>query len=149
MRRRVRKSKNINEVDVLNGLWVRPMRRGCDRREQSFSVRPMHKDVAKQPSAGLWVRPMRRGCCEATIRGLWVRPMRRGCDRREQSFSVRPMHKDVAKQPSAGLWVRPMRRGCDHREQSFSVRPMRRGCDHREQSSGLGCCEATIHNALI
>jgi hypothetical protein len=37
MRRRVRKSKNINEVDVLKGLWVRPMR----------------KDVAKQPSAGL------------------------------------------------------------------------------------------------
>ena len=35
MRRRERKSKNINSVDVFKGLWVRPMRRGCDRREQS------------------------------------------------------------------------------------------------------------------
>ena len=35
MRRRARKSKNINSVDVFKGLWVRPMRNGSDQREQS------------------------------------------------------------------------------------------------------------------
>jgi hypothetical protein len=39
------KATNINCVDVFKGLWVRPMRRGCDRREQSNA----------------------KGCCEATI----------------------------------------------------------------------------------
>ena len=31
------KSKNISEADVLKGLWVSPIRRGCDQREQSLS----------------------------------------------------------------------------------------------------------------
>ncbi len=67
-----------SSTDVFEGLWVRPMRRGCceatipmrkgcDQREQSSWVRPMRKGCCEATI------PMRRGCCEATI------PMRKGC----------------------------------------------------------------------
>lgn len=52
MRRRERKSKNINTVDVFKGLWVRPMRMDVAKQlSEGLWVRQLRKDVAKQPSA--------------------------------------------------------------------------------------------------
>ena len=77
MRRRGRKSKNINSVDVFKGLWVRPMRKGCDRREQSF--RQLRKRCDRREQS---FKQLRKGCDR---REQSFRQLRKGCDRREQS----------------------------------------------------------------
>ena len=74
MRIRGRKSKNINGVDVFKGLWVSPIRKGCDRREQSCCeanirrlwVQTMRKDVAKQISVGFGLAQYERDATEGS-----------------------------------------------------------------------------------
>ena len=64
MRRRERKSKNINSVDVFKGLWVRPMRRGCDRREQSCE-----EDATEGSNHAKRMRPKGESCEEDATEG--------------------------------------------------------------------------------